>query len=81
MITEADLLIIIDAYASALNLEDSSASWRIFGDNKRVPALRSGATITVRRMNETLRFLSANWPRGAKWPKGIYRPRKIAEAA
>lgn len=81
MITEADFLRVIDAYAQATGLGDGPISWRIFADNKRVSCIRSGATITVRRMNNALTFLSENWPRKAKWPKGVSRPRKDVEAA
>lgn len=81
MISEADLLAVIDAYAKSMGLSDSVASFRLFGDSKRVGAMRSGATITVRRLNDTLIFLSSNWPRKAKWPKGVCRPRKQVEAA
>jgi hypothetical protein len=74
MITETDFLRVIDALAEATGLEDTTISSRIFDDGKRITAIRNGGTITLRRVNDALRFLSANWPEGVEWPDHIDRP-------
>lgn len=74
MITERDLLSVLDAYSDAHGLADATISYRIFNDGKKISQLRNGGTITVARLNETLQFLSSNWPRGARWPRGVKRP-------
>jgi hypothetical protein len=40
----------------------------------------AGADIGIKREEKALRWLSANWPNGAKWPHSIERP-LAAEAA
>lgn len=74
MITEDDLLTVIDAYATANGWTEATASSHVFNDGKKVGQLRAGGTITVTRLNETLKFLSANWPKRTRWPKQIKRP-------
>lgn len=74
MITEADLLSVVDAYSAAKGWTDATTSTRVFNDGKKISQLRDGGTITVTRLNDTLQFLSANWPKGARWPKGVKRP-------
>lgn len=77
MITEADLLAVIDAFSAAYGWKDATASTHLFNDGKKVAQLRAGGTITVSRLNDALKYLSANWPRGARWPKGVKRPPTI----
>lgn len=74
MITEADLLSVVDAYSAAKGWTDATTSTRVFNDGKKIAQLRDGGTITITRLNDTLQFLSSNWPRGARWPKGVKRP-------
>lgn len=80
MITEDDLLTVIDAYAAANGWTEATASSHVFNDGKKVGQLRAGGTITVTRLNETLKFLSANWPPRTKWPKSVKRPAKPEDA-
>jgi hypothetical protein len=77
MITEADLLAVIDAFSAAYGWKDATASTHLFNDGKKVAQLRAGGTITVSRLNDALQYLSSNWPRGARWPKGVKRPAKL----
>jgi hypothetical protein len=72
--TERDLLDVIDAYASAESLPDVTISSRVFKDSKKLRAIRDGSDITVRRLNDALEWLSANWPNGAAWPAHVDRP-------
>lgn len=62
MITEAELIRIIDAVTASTGLSDTTLSSRIFNDSKRIAAIRGGATITVRRMADAVEYLCKNWP-------------------
>jgi hypothetical protein len=77
MITEAHLLAVIDAYAGATGASDTTISSRVFDDSKKLGALRRGASVTLRRANDALQWLSENWPEGAVWPSEISRPAVI----
>lgn len=74
MIEIAHLLRLADAYQSATALEDVTLSHRIFGDSKKLAALRAGADITVTRFNNALLWFSANWPNPVEWPADVVRP-------
>ncbi len=74
MIDLSDLLAAADAYTRATSIKEVTLSHRLFGDSKKLPALRAGADITVGRFNAALLWLSANWPADAEWPKGVVRP-------
>ena len=80
MLTHRHLLQLIDAYTEATNVEDKTLSFRVFGDSKKVSALRGGADITVGRFNAAYRWFSDNWPDDARWPIDVERPAP-AEAA
>lgn len=80
MVELAHLLSVADAYKSATSLEDVTVSHRIFGDSKKLGALRTGADITLSRFNSALLWFSANWPEGAKWPKNVERPTAVEAA-
>ena len=70
----AHLLSVTDAYKSALGIEDTTVSARVFNDSKKLTALRTGADITVGRYNGAMHWFSANWPEGAVWPASVARP-------
>lgn len=74
MIDIGHLLALADAYKSATGLEDVTVSHRLFGDSKKLAALRTGSDITVGRFNGAMDWFSANWPANATWPEGIARP-------
>lgn len=42
--------------------EDSTVSYRVFGDTKKLAAMRAGADITTRRFNAAMRWFDQNWP-------------------
>jgi len=48
------LLAVVDAYNSACGVGDTTASWRLFGDSKKVAALRAGRDIQVKRLEAAL---------------------------
>lgn len=74
MITEATLLSVVEAYSSGKGWKEATASSRIFNDGKKVSQLRAGASITISRLNDALRFMSDDWPEGVEWPSDVTRP-------
>lgn len=76
----AYLIRIADAYKTALGLEDTTVSTRVFKDSKKLGALRNGADITVSRFNAALRWFDENWPQHVERPD-IFGPAVVAEDA
>jgi len=72
------LLETIDAYLAASKTAEKTLSFRMFGDSKTIGLLRGGADITTSRLENSLCWLSENWPSGAAWPRGVRRPRAAA---
>lgn len=75
MITETDLLSVVDVYSAAKGWKDATSSRHIFNDGKKIAQLRSGGTITLTRLNDALRYLARNWPDDAVWPENIEQPK------
>lgn len=63
-----------DDYKRAHGVEDVTVSARVFGDSKKIAALRGGADITVGRFNAAMSWFSRNWPADLNWPASILRP-------
>ena len=70
----AHLLSLADAYRVADPIEEKTLSFRVFGDSKKLMAMRHGADITVGRASAALTWFSRNWPADAPWPADIHRP-------
>lgn len=69
MLQVAHLISIADAYKVAAGVEsDTTVSNRVFGDTKKLSALRRGADITVGRFNSAFDWFRSNWPAGAAMP-------------
>jgi hypothetical protein len=79
----ASFLVVVERFCEAEAVPESTASWRMFDDSKRMAQIRAGADIGVRRLERATQWLSDNWPESACWPEGIDRPERqsIAEAA
>lgn len=80
MIEIQHLIVVADAYQKAAGIAETTVSSRVFGDGKKLAALRAGSDITLTRFNDALRWFSVNWPKGARWPSIIARP-SVEEAA
>jgi hypothetical protein len=74
MIEIAHLLAVIDAYRNATGVEDTTVSYRVFDDSKKIAALRSGSDLTTSRFNAALAWFASHWPDGAQWPVDVVRP-------
>lgn len=70
----AHILLLSDRFLEATGIKEVTLSHRIFGDSKKLTALREGADITVSRFNACLEWFSANWPDNAEWPSDVFRP-------
>jgi hypothetical protein len=68
------LLLVARAYAAGAKVDLSTASWRAFGDTKKLAAMIEGADIQVRRLERTMQWFSDNWPEGSPWPADVARP-------
>ena len=75
------LLTIIDTFTAATSVKEVTLSHRVFGDSKKIAALRSGSDITLGRFNAALDWFASNWPDGIDWPSGIARPVTSEKAA
>lgn len=65
----SDLIRVIDTFKSAADIAaDTTVSYRIFGDSKKLAALRDGAEISVGRFNAAVTWLSENWPETTAQP-------------
>jgi hypothetical protein len=63
------LIKIADAYKVAANVEnDSTVSYRVFGDSKKLGGLRAGVDITTTRFNSALYWFRNNWPGNGNIP-------------
>lgn len=81
MIEIAHLLALVDEYRRATGVEDTTVSHRVFGDTKKISALRNGSDITTGRFNDALIWFAEHWPEGAEWPADVTRPAVEPEAA
>jgi hypothetical protein len=68
------LLRLCAEYRAATDTKVETASWRIFGDSKKLQALLDGQDIQVKRLEKAIRWLADNWPADARWPEDIARP-------
>lgn len=72
-----NLIKIADAYKAVTGLtEDTTVSYRVFGDTKKLAAIRGGADLTTRRYNAAMHWFRENWPDGAPMPDLLIPPHK-----
>ncbi|HMR51218.1 MAG TPA: hypothetical protein PKA33_01560 [Amaricoccus sp.] len=80
MLDISHLLVVADAYREGTSLPDKTVSGRVFGDQKKLTAMRGGSDITVGRYSAAMQWFSDNWPAGTDWPAGIARPAVSVDA-
>jgi hypothetical protein len=68
------LLELCDAYAVRKVLTLSRISTVVFNDGKVIARLKSGADITVGRLEGAIKWFDAHWPDDLPWPEGLARP-------
>ena len=75
MDSTADRLVeLLDLFAEHTGRSVSTVSRHATGSGDTVARLRRGGTITTRRLDRAIRFLSDNWPDSVAWPADIPRP-------
>jgi hypothetical protein len=74
MMETAHLVELADTYMKVTGLKEVTLSHRVFGDSKKLAAIRGTADITVSRFNAALRWFDENWPETAAWPDHIRKP-------
>ena len=72
--TESRLLALLGLFAAHSSLSVSTVSRLVFGSGDIPSRLLAGRTITVRRLDRGLQYLSNNWPEGVPWPDHTLRP-------
>lgn len=80
MIQITHLLSLADAFQKADPVSDTTLSFRVFKDSKKLGALRGGSDITTGRFNDAIVWFSENWPAAGTWPADVKRP-EVAETA
>lgn len=80
MLEIAHLLMLADEFQRVAGVSDTTLSFRVFGDSKKLAALRCGSDITTARFNAAFVWFSVNWPSGALWPSQVARPEEANSA-
>ena len=73
--TESGLLDLLGLFAAHSELSVSTVSRLALGSGDVPNRLLAGGTITVRRLDRGLQYLSDNWPEGVQWPDHTARPK------
>ena len=69
------IISLVAAYASHVGLRETTVAKRCAGQAHAIDRLRSGHhSITVRRAERIVQWLSDHWPADLPWPDGIDRP-------
>lgn len=74
MLDKHTLLTLSDRMQALTGLPETTISHRVFGDTKKLAALRAGADLTTGRFNAALAWFRANWPEGAVLPEVLAVP-------
>lgn len=82
MLRICDLLDVADDFRRLAGVErETTLSHRLFGDTKRLSALRRGGEITVGRFNLAMAWFADNWPAGQAFPAALDRYVQIQHGA
>ena len=69
------LVVVSDAYASAVGLSRARVSTIVLNRGATLGAIADGrADVTTSTFEAAMRWFSANWPEGAHWPQEVARP-------
>ena len=80
--TAARLISLMSQFAKHTGLSVSTVSRHATGSGDTVARLQRGGTITIKRFDRAVRFLSDNWPESLAWPADVPRPsppRRVAK--
>ncbi len=79
--TAGRLVSLLDLFAKHTGRSVSTVSRHATGSGDTVARLRHGGTITTRRLDRAIRFVSDNWPDPIPWPADIRRPASARDAS
>jgi hypothetical protein len=72
MISTDTLVAVADLFRTASGgMRETTLSHRMFGDSKKLSALRESADITVGRFNAAMCWMAAHWPEGHAVPDAL----------
>ena len=72
--TAGRLVALMGRFAKHSGLSVSTVSRHATGSGDTVARLQRGGTITIKRFDRAVRFLSDNWPDSLAWPADVPRP-------
>lgn len=71
MITSRTFLTLADQYLALTAVPETTLSYRIFEDTKKIADLRRGRDITLGRFGMAMRWLAKNWPAENEVPREL----------
>lgn len=72
--TSGRLVALMARFAKHTGLSISTVSRHATGSGDTVARLQRGGTMTIKRFDRAVGFLSDNWPDSVAWPADIPRP-------
>lgn len=72
--TSGRLVTLMGRFAKHTGLSISTVSRHATGSGDTVARLQRGGTMTIKRFDRAVRFLSDNWPDSIAWPADVPRP-------
>lgn len=78
---KSDLLAIADRYCDATGMSKARLATILANDGKFFDRIEAGGGFTVRRFEDSMRWLSDHWPSEISWPSDIPRPKRRDTAA
>ncbi len=72
--TAGRLVALMGRFAKYTGLSISTVSRHATGSGDTVARLQRGGTMTIKRFDRAVRYLSDNWPDSIAWPADVPRP-------
>ena len=72
--TAGRLVALMGQFAKYTGLSVSTVSRHATGSGDTVARLQRGGTMTIKRFDRAVRYLSDNWPDSIAWPADVPRP-------
>lgn len=73
MMSTSTLVELADQFCVASGgMRETTLSHRMFGDSKKLAALRGSADITVGRFISAMMWMAAHWPKGHPLPEALH---------
>ena len=79
--TSGRLVALMGRFAKYTGLSISTVSRHATGSGDTVARLQRGGTMTIKRFDRAVRYLSDNWPDSIAWPADVPRPHSSRRAS